>query len=372
MEYGVGMLGYGFMGKVHTLAYRSIPIYYDPAPLKVRLVGVATAHRDTVEKAVAAGYEFTTTDWRELLAREDIQIINCCTPNNLHREMLVEAIRAGKHIYCDKPLARTLAEAEEIVAAARQGGKKYQMAFQYRFLPATLRAKQMIQEGFVGQVFHFRACYLHAGYVDPKRPMSWRLDKEVSGGGVLLDLGSHIIDLVRHLLGEFAELCAMTETFIKERPSPTGMKPVEVDDYVAIQVKLRSGGTGIIESSRFATGSQDDLRFEIHGSKGALRFSLMDPNWLYAYSMADPDEPYGGTRGYRQIECVQRYPKPSVLPGPKLSVGWMRGHIHSLYDFLTHVADGSETSPSFEDGLAVQRIMERTYESARSRSWVAV
>lgn len=371
-ELGVGMVGYGFMGRVHTLAYRSIPLYYDPPPLNVRLVGVATAHKETAEKARTAGYEFSTTNWRELLERDDIHIINCCVPNKFHYEILIEAIKAGKHIYCDKPLARNLREAEEITDSARRATAKYRMAFQYRFLPATLRAKQLIKEDFLGEVFHFRACYLHAGYIDRERPMSWRLDKELSGGGALLDLGSHIIDLMRYLLGEFEEVSARTETFIKERPSPEGMKPVNVDDFVGMQVRLKSGAVGYVEASRFATGAQDDLRFELHGSKGALRFNLMEPNWLYAYSAEDPDGDYGRFRGYKQIECVQRYPKPAVIPAPRLSIGWVRAHIHSLYQFLKHIAEDTKPEPDFEDGLQVQKIIERTYESAEKGAWIKI
>ena len=374
---GVGMVGYGFMGKVHTYGYQNLPLFYDPPPVATELVGVCTAHDETGQKAVReAGYQFATTDYRELLDRPDVHIINCCLPNHLHRDLLIDAIQAGKHVYCDKPLAMNLAEAEEIAEAARQGSRKYQMTLQYRFLPATLRAKQLVADGFLGRVFHFRAMYLHAGYVDATRPMSWRLDKTKGGGGALADLGSHIIDLMRHLLGEFQEVFASCETFVKERPvskeAGASLAPVEVDDLAILHVKTQSGAVGTIEASRFATGTNDELRFEIHGEKGAMKFNLMDPNWLTVYDCRDAEGPYGGDRGFKQIETVQRYPAPAVLPAPKLSVGWIRAHLHCLYDFLTHVAGDRPTCPSFEDGLAVQRIMEVAYRSSESRSWLTL
>ena len=371
-ELGVGMIGYGFMGKVHTLAYRSIPIMYDPQPLKVRLVGVATAHEETAAKAVEAGYEFGTDDWREVVHNDDVHIIHCCTPNKYHKELLLEAIKAGKHIYCDKPLALNLCDAEEILAASRKGKGKYQLTFHNRFFPATLRAKQLIEEGFIGNVFHFRANYFHSGYIDPERPMSWRLNKDIAGGGAVVDLGSHIIDLMRHLLGDYESVYAHTETFIKERPSAEGRQKVEVDDFATMQVRLKSGAVGTIETSRFATGSQGDMRFEIYGSKGALRYNMMDGNFLYAYDAGDPGGPIGGLRGYKQIECVQRYPEPSSVPSGNSPVGWTRAHIHSLHEFLSHIADDGATSPDFEDGLAVQKVMDCIYKSAESNTWVEI
>lgn len=374
-ELGVGIIGYGFMGKIHSYAYRSLPFLYEPAPARIRFAAVCTAHEDSARKAAEqGGFESWTTDYRALIDNPAVQVVHVCTPNAAHRDACVAALQAGKHVYCDKPLARDVAEAEAIVAAADAApGVRHQMALQYRFLPATLRAKQLMQEGFVGRLFSYRAAYLHAGYVEASRPMSWRLDAEVSGGGALHDLGSHVIDLMQHLAGGIRRVSACSKTFATERPTRDGGRAkVEVDDLTLVQAELDAGGLGTIESSRVATGANDELRFEIHGDQGALRFNLMDPNWLHAYDHRDSTGPYGGDRGFKAIEAVQRYPAPAVLPGPKLSVGWTRAHIACLHNFVSCVVEDRPASPSLADGLAVQRTMAAAQESARSGRWIDV
>jgi len=373
-EFGVGIVGCGFIGKVHTYAYLNLPLFYDPPPAKVRLVGVCTAHKDTAEKAKGVGnFSFAATSYQDLLERDDIHIINCCTPNYLHKDLLIDALRAGKHIYCDKPLAMNLEEAREILKAAEQSNSVHQMTFEYRFIPAIMRAKKLVADGFLGKVFSFRGFYLHSGYIDPSRPMSWRLDKKQAGGGALFDLGSHILDLVRYLLGEYRAVFATTCTFIKERPLPdesTKKAKVEVDDISFLQIKMQSGAVGTVEVSRLATGTNDELRIEIHGSRGAIYFNLMDPNWLWIYDTKDPKQPIGGLRGFKKIETVQRYPEPASLPGPKFSIGWMRYHIASQFDFITKIVEKKEARPSFLDGYKVQEVTEAAQVSARERRWV--
>lgn len=373
-ELGVGMVGYGFIGKVHTFAHRSLQLFYDPLPARTRLVGVCTATEESGQKArEQAGYEFATTDYRNLLDRDDIHIIHCCTPNDAHHALLKDALRANKHIYCDKPLTRTLAEAEEIAALARQTRAVHRMTFNYRFVPATLRAKELVDEGFLGTVYQFRAAYLHAGYVDPNRPISWRLQNNKSGGGALMDLGVHIFDLMRHLLGDFASVNAQLKTFLDRRPDPRrggSLAPVDVDDVALVQARTASGAIGSIEATRLATGTQDELRFEIHGSRGALAFNLMEPNWLTVYDNTRPEAPLGGTRGPQRIECVTRYPKPYAFGATKNAIGWPQFHIHCLYDFIASVARGELGSPSFEDGLAAQRFVDACQRSAADNAWM--
>lgn len=374
-EIRIGLIGYGFIGKVHTLAYQSLPLVYDPMPARVRLVGVSAASRESVQKAIdQAGYTFGSTDWREVVAREDIDVIDCCVPNQLHYEVVMAALRAGKHVYCDKPLAANLAQARDMLAEARRCGVQHRMTFHLRFVPALMRAKQLVEEGFLGQVFSFRACYLHSGYVDPNRPMSWRLDA-AAGGGALVDLGSHVLDLLRYLLGDFAEVFAVTETFIKERPlpgQPERRVAVTVDDLTMLTLRTVDGALGSVEASRLATGTNDDMRIEIYGQRGALRFNLMEPNWLYAFDARDPEAPLGGNRGFKAIESVQRYPAPAVLPGPKFAVGWLRYHIASQFDFISSLVKGQPGPPDFEDGMRVQEVMEAAYRSARERRWVSL
>ena len=375
MQLGVGFIGFGFMGRMQAFCHRVIPSYYD-LPVTTRLVAVATSRPATAKRAKEHGFEFATADWRDVLARDDVDIVHVCTPNNLHAEQAVAALEAGKHVYCDKPMAASIEGAERIArAAAGDGGKpapagKLQVVFQNRFFPATLRAKELIEDGFLGRILAFRAVYLHAGYVDPARPMSWRLDKAQSGAGALGDLGSHVIDIMLHLLGPFAAVNATLSTLVTERPtSDGGMAPVEVDDAAYLTVRTRAGAVGTIEASRVSTGTNDDLRFEIHGDKGAVRFSLMDANWLEAYDGAAAGEPHGGRRGFTRIECVGRYEK-AKLPGPKFTVGWERGHIESLASFLRCIAEDREPSPSAEEGLAVQRVMDAAQRSDGAGRWV--
>lgn len=373
-KFGVGMVGYGFIGKMHTYAYKSIPFFYNPLPADVRLVGVCTSRNETAKEAAEhGGYEFGTTDYSKLVERDDIHIINCCTPNNLHKDIVIKALRAGKHVYCDKPLAMNLAEAQEIVNVAEKTDLVNQMTFQYRFVPAIMRARQLIDEGLLGEIMSFRVAYLHSGYVDPSRPMSWRLNKEQGGAGAMFDLGSHVLDVARYLLGECKEVFATTQTFIKQRPASKGSSEflnVDVDDLALVQMKMENGALGTMEASRIATGANDDLRIEIHGREGALRFNLMEPNWLYVYDNRAKGEPIGGMRGYTLVETVQRYPEPAVFPGPKFTIGWTRFHIACLHNFLSNVAKGESSQPTLYDGLKIQEIMEAALKSAEMCSWV--
>jgi len=373
-EFGVGIVGYGFIGKVHTYGYVNLPLFYDPPPAKIKLVGVCTAHKETAKKAKDIGnFSFATTSYQDLLKRDDIHIINCCVPNYLHKNVLINALKAGKHIYCEKPLAMDLAEAKEILEVAEKSGKVHQVTFEYRFIPAIIRAKQLIEEDFLGKVFNFRGCYLHSGYIDPTRPISWRLDKKKAGGGALFDLGSHVLDLIRYLLGNYKAVFATTRTFINERPFPddsTKKAKVEVDDISLLQLKMQNGSFGTIEVSRLAAGANDDLRIEIYGEKGALYYNHMNPNWLWIYDTRDTGEPIGGFRGFKAIETVQKYPRPAVLPGPKFSIGWMRYHVASQYDFIKRIVDGKKGNPSFYDGYKVQEVMEAAYLSAEREEWV--
>ncbi|MBM3498724.1 MAG: Gfo/Idh/MocA family oxidoreductase [Armatimonadetes bacterium] len=364
---GVGMAGFGFIGKVHAHAYRSQRLFYDPPPALPKLVGVCTSRAETAQRAAEQGeFEFGTDRFEDLLAREDIDVIDVATPNQLHREQVLAALEAGKHVYCDKPLAVTLEDARVMVAAARARSElSHGMALHCRFVPATMRARQLVEAGRIGRVYHFRAAYLHSGYEDPQRPISWRLSRE-AGGGVLSDLGSHIIDLMGWLLGPYETVHADAETFIRERPTGAGggaRAPVEVEDYVGFRAAMRSGALGFIEASRFATGAQDQLEFAIFGERGALRFDLMNPNWLLFYDAGDPAGDLGGERGFKMLECVQRYPKPSALPSPKLGVGWIRYHLHAMHDFLAAVAEGRLGNATLLDGARAQAVDAAVRES---------
>jgi len=366
-EYGVGMIGYGFIGKVHGYSYKNMPFYYRDPPCRVRLVGVCTSRLETaLEAKEQGGFLLATTDYEELLEREDIHIIDCCLPNYLHKEVVIRALKAGRHIYCEKPLALNLQEAKEIYEVAKESGVKHQITFQYRFIPAIMRAKQLINEGGIGELFSIRGAYLHSSCVvqPPKRAYSWKAEYEKVGGGVLVDLGSHLIDLTRYLVGEFKTV----NGFVRNFTSPDK----RTDDLAILNVEMENGAVGTLEASKMATGANDELRLEVHGLKGAVRFNSMTPNWLEMFDNTEPDSPIGGKKGFKMIDTIQKYPEPPGIPMPKFSIGWIRYHVACLHSFLKAIAENKEPSPDFKDGLEVQRIMEATYDSARDGKWVEI
>jgi len=372
----VGLIGFGFIGKVHAYGYVNLPLFYDPPPVEAKLAGVCTSRPETAERAKALlGFDFCTTDFRRITENPAIDVVHICTPNACHRDELLSAIRHGKHIYCDKPLAASAEEADEIVSALSGYRGVNQMTLQNRFFPATLRAKELMSEGFVGDVLSFRACYLHAGSADPKAPLKWKLDKELAGGGVLYDLGSHVLDLVRHLVGEFDEVFCDTKIAFPDRPSaedPSKRVRVESEDLALMMIRTRGGALGTVEATKIATGSQDELRFEIHGTKGALRFNGMEANYLEAYDATASGGPTGGRQGWQRIDTGQRYPKPAGFPGPKFTIGWIRSHMACLHNFLVGVAEGKPVQPDLREGARLQHIMDAGYESAKRRAWVKV
>jgi predicted dehydrogenase len=373
---GVGIIGYGYIGRMHACAHVNLPFYYSSEGFHTELIGVCTTRLETALDAVMqAGFEYSTTDPDEILSHPDISLVHICSPNDTHRDFAITALNNGKHVYCEKPLARNLAEARAMLEAAEASRRVHQVAFQYRFVPAILRAKQMVEEEVLGTPISFRVVYLHAGYTDPNRPMSWRLNLQRSGGGALHDLGSHAVDLLRYLLGDVKRLCASLPTFVKQRPASADSShrvPVEVDDLALMQIEMENGAFGTLEASRVATGATDELCIEIHGTRGALRFNLMEPNWLDVYDGRADAAPIGGWRGYTRIQTIQNYPEPAIFPSPKASVGWTRVHIASLYDFVSNCAKGRVGSPSFVDGVAVQAVLEAAQVSHASGAWVDV
>jgi predicted dehydrogenase len=364
---GVAILGFGFIGKVHAYAHLNIPLFYDPPPLRTRLVGVATASERSAAKAQALlGFDIATTDPIALINRDDIDIVHICTPNDQHVEALLAAMRANKHIYCDKPLTATVEEAERIAQALAGYRGTGQMTFNYRFLPATLRAKQLVEEGRLGRISHFRGAYLHAGSIDSGRPLNWKADA-ARGGGVLNDLGSHVIDLLGHLLGPLEPLHAVTRVWARERCSVADpARPIARvgEDFVMVTMRTADGAPGVIEASKIATGAEDELRFEIHGEKGALRFNLMEPNWLEFCDRAEADAPLGGQRGWKRIATVGRYEQPGGFPSPKNTLGWERAHMHCVYSFLEAIAEGRPASPDLRHGVEMQRLLGRIAKMA--------
>jgi len=373
-EYGIGIIGFGFMGKTHTYGYKTIPLYYDNIPFRTKLVGVCTAHKETAEKARDLhGFEFATTNADDILLNENIDIVHICTPNIYHKEAIIKAIKAGKHIYCDKPLTVSYADAQEILKVLDENDKVvHQMVFNNRFLPAVMRAKQLIDEGRLGRILSFHAAYLHSGSVDPDKPIGWKLNSALGGGGVLFDMGSHVLDLIYYLTGEYERILADNTIIYPQRPAPDGsMVDITAEDLSCLIVKMKNKSTGVFEVSKIATGTNDELKFEIYGDKGAVKFNLMDPNYLDFYDNTKNDQPLGGEKGFTRIETVQRYPKPGgIFPSSKVSIGWIRGHVHCLYNFLECVYEGRQAEPSIRDGAYIQYVMDKAYESHKKACWV--
>ncbi len=328
---------------------------------------------DTAEAAKAhGGFEDCTADWRSLIERPDIQVINICSPTSQHAAQLAAAMAAGKHIYCEKPLVSTWAEVETVRRAMKGWQGIGQVTFHNRFYSAMQRARQMVETGFLGTPLSFRGVYLHSGSADASAPMRWRFRRS-EGGGVLRDLGSHLLDLVDWLAGPIVEINACCRILHETRPDGRGGRErVEMEDQAVMSARLASGALGTLEASKIAVGSEEDLRLEINGTRGALRLELMQPDFLEAYSLDDPDAPIGGTRGWKKISTAQRYPAPSAFPSPRSPSGWLRGHVHSLYTFLRAVADGVPAEPSISRGIEIQKLIECAERSAASGVWRAV
>lgn len=373
--YRVGMLGFGFIGKVHAYGYANIPLFFDQTEFRARITHVCTAKAESASRAAALiGAETATTDYRAITENPETDIVDICTPNNLHKDAILSAMANGKHIYCEKPLVVNMAEAREIQAAMNTYRATAQMTLQNRFFPATIRAKELIDEGRLGKILEFRAAYLHSGSADPQAPLKWKLSG-ASGGGVIADLASHVLDLTHHLIGDYSALTAQTRIAYPDRPSaadPTKRVTVDAEDSVMILARMKSGAQGQISASKIATGAEDELRIEIHGSQGALRYNGMDPHHVEFYDATAAGSPFGGVRGWTSIDTGQRYEKPAGFPGPKFAIGWMRAHMQCIYSFLEHVHAGRPGDPGLDQGIYIQSLIERVRESAASGRWVEI
>ena len=309
---GVGILGFGFMGKTHAFAHKNIPLYYNPLNIKGQLKVVCTSRAESAATAKEIGpFERSTTNPRDVIEADDVDLIHICTPNHLHYDVLAEAIKAGKHIYVDKPVTGNLDEATRLEPLLKNYKGIAQVALQYRFFPATLKAKKLIDEGFCGPITHFRAAYLHAGSVDPNKPVNWK-STAAAGGGVIRDLGSHVIDLLNHLIGPFTAVNCASRIWSPKRPSldkPGTTMTIDVEDAAVMLLRSADGAIGSVEASKIATGSEDELRFEIHGQYGAIRFNLMDPNFLEIYDQRLSDGDLGGSRGWQRIATIHKSPR---------------------------------------------------------------
>jgi len=386
-EVRVGMIGYAFMGTAHSQAWRTVNRVFD-LPVRARMVAICG--RDGPKVAAAAerlGWAEPLTDWRELIARDDIDVVDICTPGDSHAEIALAALAAGKHVLCEKPLANTVDEARAMTTAAadaRSSGIRSMCGFNYRRVPAVAFMRQLVADGRLGTIRHIRAAYLQDWIVDPQFPLVWRLQRERAGSGALGDIGAHIIDLTQYVAGQrITGVSGLTETFVKERPLPLAAAglaaasaataeygPVTVDDAALFVARLDGGAVATYEATRFATGRKNGLRVEVNGSLGSLVFDLERLNELEFYDATAP----GTEQGFRRILVTE-------ADHPYLSAWWPTGHIigyehsftHEMRDFLAAVAAGEDPTPSFADALQVQLVLDAVERSARfGSSWIKV
>ncbi|MET3945687.1 putative dehydrogenase [Arthrobacter sp. UYCu512] len=365
---GVAMIGYAFMGKAHSNAWRNVASYFDVPAFEQRvLVGRDAA--GVAEAAARYGWAESSTDWRSVIERDDVQVVDICAPGFMHAEIAVAALAAGKHVLVEKPLANTLAEAESMTAAAksaRRQGIQSMIGFNYRRVPALALARELISEGRLGAVRHVRAAYLQDWLVDPASPITWRLNKDTAGSGALGDIASHAIDQVLFLLGDqVTEVSGRLHTFTSHRPGRNGLEEVTVDDAAWATLSLASGAVASVEVSRVATGRKNSLKLEIYGDKGSLLFDLESMNELGFLDATVPVR----EQGFRRIlvnEPVHPYAAAWWPQGHV--IGWEHTFTHEIRDFLVAIGAGFEPSPSFEDGLIVQRILAAVEKSAAAKS----
>jgi len=367
---GVAAIGYAFMGKAHSNAWRNVASFFD-VPAFEQKVLVGRDASAVAEAAAKYGWAESATDWRSVIERDDIDIVDICAPGWMHAEIALEALAAGKHVLVEKPLANTLEEAELMAtaaASARGRGVQSMIGFNYRRVPALALARELIAEGRLGTVRHVRAAYLQDWLSDVETPMSWRLRKETAGSGALGDIASHAIDQVQHLTGQtVTEVTGTLRTFVTERPGAAGLEKVTVDDAAWATLGLTGGVSASVEASRVARGQKNSLKIEIYGSLGSLTFDLENLNELGFLDATVPVR----EQGFRRILVNEpEHPYAAAWWPQGHVIGWEHTFTHQVRDFLLAVRDGSEPSPSFDDGLQVQRVLAAVEESARNRSTV--
>jgi len=368
----IGMIGYGFMGRAHSNAYHRVNQFFDVAYQPV-LKAVSARTRDQVEAFAAHwGWQRVETDWRKLVEAPDIDAIDICSPNNTHHEIALAAAGAGKIIMCEKPLAMNLVEAREMTAAVEQSGKPNMVWFNYRRVPAIALARQIIEEGRLGKIYHYRATYLQDWTISPKVPVggaaTWRLDIDVAGSGVSGDLSTHNIDTAIWLNGSFASVCGMTETFIRERHRPDGTPArVEIDDACTFLARFANGSSGTFEATRYARGRKNKNSFEVNGEKGSISFDLEDMHQLQYFNHDDPAH----LQGWRTILVTgAEHPYMANWWVPGCVIGYEHTFVNALADFLKGLETGERVRPDFRDALETQAIAEAVLESAATGKWV--
>ncbi len=373
---GVGMVGYAFMGRAHSQAWRTVGHFFE-LPFAPRMAAICG--RDHAAVAAAArrlGWAAWETDWKRLVDRDDVELVDVCTPGSSHAEISIAALEAGKHVLCEKPLANTVDEARAMAAAASRAaavGVRAMVGFNFRRVPAVALAKELIAGGRLGAVRQVRAAYLGAHLVDPEFPLVWRLRAEEAGSGALGDLGAHAVDLAQHLVGDhIAGVSGLTETFVRERPLPEGggRGPVTVDDAALFIARFGGGAVGSFEATRFATGHAEGLSVEVNGELGSVVWELGSLNQLRVFdATADP-----ATQGFRTVQVTKAgHPYAGAWWPDGHTIGYEHTFTHEARDLLVAIAAGKDPVPSFADGLQVQQVLDAVQRSAAAGStWTEV
>lgn len=383
-DINIAMIGGGFMGKAHSLAYSAMPMYFWPAPAMPVKKVIVDINEDLASTAAKRyGWENYSTSWEEVIADPNIDAIDIATPNHLHADIAVAAAKAGKHIICEKPLAHTLDEAKRMVTAAEESGVVTAVAFSYRRTPAIVLAKKYIEEGAIGEVINFRGAYLQDWSADPNSPLSWRFQKNIAGSGAIGDIGSHVVDLARYLVGEISEVSSLVSTFVKTRPlqssgfdslgaatggdGPRG--EVDVDDEAISMIRFENGAVGTLEATRNAWGRNNFIYLEIHGTEGSIVFDYENRDQLQVMFRSDAAD----RRGFRTVFTGPNTPYGEALwPIPALGIGYGETKIIEAYEFIKAIADNGVVRPDFADGYQAALVDEAIVESGASGQWVKV
>ncbi len=378
----VGMVGYKFMGKAHSNAYRALPMFF-PDSVKPEMKAICGRDPEGLEQARAQfGWESAETDWKELVKRDDIDLIDINAPSDAHKAIALAAAAAGKHLFCEKPLALTLEDSREMLEAAEKAGVKHMVGFNYRFAPAVQLAKKLVSDGRIGKIYHFRAVFLQDWIIDPNFPLVWRLQKEIAGSGSHGDLGAHLIDMARFLVGEFNEVIGMSETFIKERPIASAMTglsakgsedgprgEVTVDDATLFMTRFANGALGSFEATRFAAGHRCTNAFEINGSKGSIKFDFERMNELQVYFTDDAED----VQGFRRVLATD--PAHAYMDAwwpAGHTIGYEHTFTHEVHELMQAFAEDRQPVPNFVDGVKCQEVLEAVDRSIAERRWVAI
>jgi predicted dehydrogenase len=375
---GIGMVGYAFMGRAHSQAWRNVASFFD-LPYRPRMAAICGRDPDAVAAAAARlGGAAAETDWKRLVQRDDVDLVDVCTPGSSHAEISIAALEAGKHVLCEKPLANTVEEARAMATAAERAaaqGVRAMVGFNFRRVPAVALARELVAAGRLGAIRHVRAAYLGAHLLDPEFPLVWRLQASEAGSGALGDLGAHAIDLAQYVAGDrITGVSALTETFVPERPLPGGgggqLGPVTVDDAALFIARFGGGAVGGFEATRFATGHDEGLRVELNGERGSLVWELGAFNELRFFDAGDDP----ATQGFRRIQVTRSvHPYAAAWWPEGHSIGYEHTFTHEVRDLLEAIAAGRDPAPSFADGLQVQEVLDAVQRSAASGAgWTEV